>query len=103
VVQEDLKILKDLDLLEAEVLVVHSLLLMPVVMELPILVEVGVEVRMLEVLTDLVVPVVPVSSLSVIRSVNSQSKQLVEQFLTLVERLFIPLHHQRPLPSLILL
>jgi hypothetical protein len=52
---------------------------------------------------ELVVPVVPVSSFSVIRSVSSQSKQLVEQFLILVVRLFIPLHHQRPLPSLILL
>jgi hypothetical protein len=47
--------------------------------------------------------VVLVSSSSDIKSDNKQLRQLVEQFLMLVVRLFILLLHQRPLPSLILL
>jgi len=44
-----------------------------------------------------------VSSSSDIKSVNSQLKQQEELFLMLTVRLFIPLPHQRPLPSTILL
>jgi hypothetical protein len=54
-------------------------------------------------LQDQVLLAVPVSSSSVIRSVNSQSKRLVEQFHMLMVRLFTPLLHQRPLQSPILL
>jgi hypothetical protein len=71
------------------------------IMELLILV-VGQEQEM-ELHQEMEHLVVPVSSFSVIRSVNSQSKQLVEQFLMLAVRPFIPLLHQQTLPSLILL
>jgi len=49
---------------------------------------------------EMVELVVQVLSSSAIRSVNSQSKRLVEQFLTLVVRLFILLLHHPPLQSL---
>jgi hypothetical protein len=57
-------------------------------------------VVMVDLETLLAVLVVLVSLSFVIRSVSSQSKQLVEQFLILAERLFIPLLRRQTLLSL---
>jgi len=92
-----------LELLELEVLVVvvQELDIVLLLLEYPeLLIWVVVEVDQMY---KVAVPVVPVSLSSVIRSVNSQSKQLVEQFPILAVRPFIPLLRRQTLLLLILL
>jgi hypothetical protein len=74
-----------------------QLVMEPQELQIPEVVEAAPALLVLK----LVDPVVQVSSSFVIRSVNSRSKQLVEQFLILVERLYTLLLHQRPLLLLI--
>jgi hypothetical protein len=103
-VEEELileQVVLDLQVAVQEVLAVVALevptLQIMEILELQILVEGEEELLQHLEFHKLEVVVVLVLSSSVIRSVNSQSKQLVEQFLILVVKLFILLLHQQTL------